>query len=88
MSGDLLQRTNTGCGISSIMFENKIYFVGHEEGPDGFTRPKLFEFNLLNDTVIESSRPCPQIDDFHLEVIDVATTMLEADKNPLHIFLE
>ena len=82
ISGDL--RTKARYGISSIMFANKIYMVGR----DNLESRKLFEYNLLNDTVIESSRPCPQTEDFHLEVIDVATTMLEADKNPLRIFSE
>ena len=61
---------------SSVMFQNKIYFVGHI--PYDFV-PKLYEYNLCDDSVEKSSRPSPEITRYHLAVIDVVPEVLETN---------
>ena len=67
---------------SSIMFENKIYFVGSITRDVGTTECRLYmlyEYNLLDDTFKRSSRPHPKVTNFQLSVIDVATKLLEPE---------
>ena len=62
---------------SSIMFENKIYFVSHLTGEE--FAPTLYEYNLCDDSIEESSRYYPWISRFYVDVIDVATKMLKGN---------
>ena len=62
---------------SSMVFENKIYFLGHS-GTDCFLA-RFYEYNLANDRIQKTTRPYPRCTRFHLSVIDVAKGMLEVN---------
>ena len=69
-------------GKSSVMFENKVYFVGSVAKYVSRTEywiNVLYEFNLVDDTVKRSTRPCPKLYPFHMSVVDVSTKLLEPD---------
>ena len=68
--------------VSSVMFENTIYFLGHVACYFGDPwEPALYEYDLLNGTVKESRRSLPRKPDFiHVSVIDV-TKRLEQYSN-------
>ena len=60
---------------SSIMFENKIYFVGHACENSFF--PDLYEYSLCDDYFKETTRTHPQSCRFRVVVADVAVEMLK-----------
>ena len=72
--------------VSSVMFENIVYFAAHFGcwRNDFDCKPKLFEYDLLNNTVRESMRPFPPKLDFHVSVIDVTKWLESYSDAPLY----
>ena len=68
--------SEAACPSSSVMFANKIYFL-HQIDDESIHRI-LYEYNLVNDSVTETTRPNPDRD-FYLAVKDVSEEMLEAE---------
>ena len=53
-----------------MMFGNKIYFTGNIHDEIEFDPPLLFEYNLVDDSIKESTRQLPGMD-FYLSAVNV-----------------
>ena len=78
VSVDFAFRHDTGPGDdSSVLLENKIYFTRCPERWE--VSLQLYEYNLCDDCIEESTKPIPEESNFHVALTEVATEMLEAD---------